>query len=336
MRKLAPFLLVVLLGALGWAFASILSIRFGGGEVYPPGSSLRVDRLGSRILYDSVARLRPADRNFGQIDGTDLHGVTVLILHTNPAQIEEGSWQSFTNRGARLILAFTPVPIQRVKRELEGLDMTLTYSPPTEEMKDTPAWEAGRETTLSMVPGAAWTVIRQGQIAERAFGKGSLVMVSNADIFSNQTLAEVRSADLLARVIGPAERVVFDEAHFGIRDNPGVMVLVRRYGLTGLLFAMIVLAALFVWQAAFPLVPLAAQGSELLELQSERTSESGLAQLLRRGIKPSELIQVCAREWERIASYTPAQRNAVRLALSESPDPATAFARATLALERKR
>jgi hypothetical protein len=335
MRKLTPLLLLLLLGVLGWGFASILAIRFGGGDIYPAGSSLRSDRQGARVFHDSVARLRPVIRNFGQLEGKDLRGVTVLILQTNPVQIEEGSWRSLTDRGARLVLAFAPVPLQRATRELKGLGVTITYSAPTEEMLDTPAWEAGRETTMRLNPTRpAWNVISEGRVIERAIGKGSLVLVGNADLFSNQTLAQHRSPTLLARIVGPAERVIFDESHFGIRDDPGVMVLVRRYGLVGLLLALMVLALLFVWQAAFPLVPLPAESNRTLELQSERTAQSGLAQLLRRGIRPPVLMQVCLHEWERLARHTPAQREAVRRAVTE-PDPVKAFARATFALERK-
>lgn len=335
MRKAAPFLLLVLLGTLGWGLVSILSIRFGGGDIYPAGSSLRADRRGTRVLHDSLAQLRPVARNFGEVRG-DLTGATVFIFHVSAAQVEEGSWRQMTDRGARVVLAFAPVTIERPKRELKGIDLTLAYTKPTEEMRDLPAWEMGRETTLSLEPGDTWTVLSTGRVIERAFGKGSLVMVANADTFSNQTLAQQRSPALLAQIVGPANRVIFEESHFGIRDDPGVMVLVRRYGLLGLLVALIVLALLFVWQAAFPLVPLPAEGARELEVHGDRTAQSGLAQLLRRGIPPAGLMQVCLREWERITRFTPLQREAVRRAAAESPDPVTAFTRATLALERKR
>ncbi len=337
MRKLSPLLLILLIGGLAWGMVSILSIRFGGGGVYPAGSSLRADRQGTRVLHDSLSRLRPVERNFGALEGQDLRGATVLILHATPGQLEEASWRALTKRGARVVFAMAPVLIQRAERQLKLLELTLTYSAPTEEMKDTPGWEGGRETTLALQPESeAWTAISNGRILERAMDQGSLVLVANSDLFSNQTLAERNSPALLARMIGPAQRIVFEESHFGIRDDPGVMVLVRRYGLTGLLIALVILAALFVWQAAYPLVPLPGETTESLELQSERTAQSGLAQLLRRGIAPSELMQVCEREWERFATYSPTQREAVRRALRESTDPAGAFARATLALERKR
>ncbi len=337
MRKLAPLLLLVLLGALGWSFASILSIRFSGGEIYPAGSSLRVDRHGTRVLHDSLARLRPVERNFGILKSKTLNGATIFLLNVNAGQLEESEWREFANRGARIVLALEPVAIKRIDREIKMLEVALSYSEPTEEMKDTPAWEAGRETTLSITPRhSAWTVVSAGRILERPYGKGALVLVANADLLSNQSLVQDRASALLARLVGPAQRIIFDESHFGIRDDAGVMVLVRRYGLLGLLAALVTLAALFVWQAAFPLVPLAAETGEAHELQSERTAQSGLSQLLRRGIPPAELMKVCEQEWARVASYTPSQRKAVHQALAEATDPVMAFARATLALERKR
>jgi len=338
MRKLSWLYLVLLLGALGWGFASLLEMRFGGGDIYPAGSSLRVDRQGTRVLYESLARLRPVSRIFTTLEGKDLRQVTILILNLTVPQLDESNWKTLTDRGARVVLAFAPAVVQRKNRELLNLDLELTYSAPTEEMQDTPAWQGSRDTTLSLVPHSSqWNSIQKGKILERPFGKGSLVIAANADLFSNQTLAELKGPTLLSQVIGPVDRIIFEETHFGIRDEPGVMVLVRRYGLVGLVLALLILAGLFVWQAAFPLVPLpAADHRRSMELLSHRTAESGLAQLLRRGIPPRELILVCQRQWERLATATPKQREAVRLALHEADNPVAAYARATLALERKR
>jgi len=338
MRKFTWLYLLLLLGALGWGFASILELRFGGGDIYPAGSSLRMDRQGTRVLYESLARLRPVSQNFTTLEGQDLRQVTILMLNLNVTQVEDSNWKTLTGRGARVVLAFAPAAIQRKNRELQDLDLELTYSAPTEEMQDTPAWEGSRNTTLRLVPHSAqWAIIQKGEVIERPMGRGSLVIAANADRFSNQTLAEQREPELLTRVIGAADRVIFEETHFGVRDAPGVMVLVRRFGLVGLVLALLVLAGLFVWQAAFPLVPLPAEGhSQNSALVSHRTAESGLAQLLRRGIPPHELIPACARQWERLANATPKQREAVRLALHEANHPVAAYARATLALERKR
>ncbi|MBY0506046.1 MAG: hypothetical protein K2X03_19170 [Bryobacteraceae bacterium] len=335
MRKLAPLALLALLGAFGWGIALLLETRFGGGDIYPPGSSLRADRRGVRVLHDSLARLRPVSRNFNSLDAPDLSSVTIFILQNNVFELEEGDWQTYTKRGARVVFALTPVLMQKPPKELKALGLTLKYAKPTEEMLDTPAWESGRETTLSFAPSADWTQISP-TVIERPFGKGAFVLAANADLFSNQTLTEERDSELLARIVGPARRIVFDETHLGVRDDPGVMVFVRRYGLVGLLLAFVALAALFLWQASFPLVPLAAEATALLELHSDRTTESGLSQLLRRGIPTSELLAVCGREWERFATPTPTQREAVRAALQERSDPVAAFRRAILALERKR
>lgn len=337
MRKWAPWCLLLLLAGLGWGLAALLEARFGGGDIYPPGSSLRSDRQGARVLHDSLARLRPVRRNFGRLEPQDLRHVTILMLYANATQLGDGAWRDLTRRGARVVIALAPVLLRRTERVLSSLDLTLTYSEPTAEMQDTPAWRSGRETTLRLNPqSAAWRSLLAGTILERPVDRGSLVVAANATLLSNAALAQSPSSALLARIIGPVDQIVFEETHLGVRDAPGVMVLVRRYGLLGLLFALLALAGLFVWQAAYPLVPLAPSVTEQLEISSDRTAESGLAQLLRRGIPPAELIAVCAREWERLATPTPTQRQAVRQALSESAHPVTAFARATQALERKR
>ncbi len=336
MRKLAPFGLILVVAALGWGLASILALRFGGGNIYPPGSSLRVDPLGTRVLHDSLAQLRPVQRNFGNLERQDLSGATVFLLQVSPSQLGEMSWRKLTERGARVVMAFAPVLIQRRDMDLEDLDLKLVYSVPTEEMKETAVWETSRSTTLSLVTRSPeWTTLLPGRLIERQLDRGSLVVAANADLFSNRSLGEHAASTLLAHLVGPATRIVFDESHLGIRDEPGVMVLVRRYGLTGLVVALAILALLFVWQAAFPLVPLPAEASASLELQSERSAQAGLAQLLRRGVPPRELLTACLREWERLDGQRSAKREAVRRALAEAPDPVTAFARATQALERK-
>ena len=44
--------------------------------------------------------------------------------------------------------------------------------------------------------------------------------------------------------------VVFDEEHNGLRDNPGIASLARKYRLHGVIAGLILLAGLFVWKKA--------------------------------------------------------------------------------------
>lgn len=142
-------------------------------------------------------------------------------------------------------------------------------------------------------------------LIERPLGAGTLVLVSDSYLFSNEAMWEERHPRLLTWVAGTGRRVVsgagrrivFDERHFGIAEKPGVMALARRYRLHGLLASLAVVAALFVWRSLVSLTPKvedpAAQGPETLG----KGSRAGLSNLLRRSIPPSDLLAVCYDEW---------------------------------------
>ena len=149
---------------------------------------------------------------------------------------------------------------------------------------------------------SAWRVIysRGGNavMIERHFGRGSVVMASDSYLLSNEAMLKDRHADLLAWFVGPAKNVVFDEAHFGIVESPGVAALMRKYRLEGLAVGLLVLAGLFVWKNAFSLVPpLADPTAE--RFIAGKDSGSGFVNLLRRGIAPRQLLATCFEEWKK-------------------------------------
>src|SRR5208282_4345007 len=53
-------------------------------------------------------------------------------------------------------------------------------------------------------------------VIERRFGTGTVVLATDSYFLSNEALRKDRHPDLLAWLVGPARRVVFDEAHLGI------------------------------------------------------------------------------------------------------------------------
>ena len=92
-------------------------------------------------------------------------------------------------------------------------------------------------------------------IIERKWGKGTLVLSSDSYFISNEALQNERQTELLVWLIGSSREVIFDEAHFGIYENPGIASLIRKYRLHGLVLGVIVLAILFVWRRAVSFVP---------------------------------------------------------------------------------
>jgi hypothetical protein len=151
----------------------------------------------------------------------------------------------------------------------------------------------------------AWQVIYAADgrpaVIEKSYGSGTLVISADSFFFSNEALRSERHPALLAWTLGQSATVVFDETHFGIFKNPGVMSLIKKYRFHWFICAVAVLALLFIWKNTVYFVPPpksspAQPGGDFI---SDRDSTQGLISLLRRNIPASQLLQVCVREWER-------------------------------------
>ena len=110
---------------------------------------------------------------------------------------------------------------------------------------------------------------------------------------------------MIARTIGGARRVEFDENHFGVSDTGSVGVLLRKYGLEGGVAVLLVAAALFMWRSASSFLPFQERPRE--EAVAGRDAQQGLTALLRRSVPEAELLDACYAEWMRTA---PAARKA--------------------------
>ncbi|HEY5041247.1 MAG TPA: DUF4350 domain-containing protein [Verrucomicrobiae bacterium] len=149
---------------------------------------------------------------------------------------------------------------------------------------------------------SAWrTIYARGTnavVIEREFGKGSVVFAADSYFVSNEAMAGDRHADLLAWLIGPDKNVVFDEAHFGIVETSGVAMLMRKYRLHGLAAGLLLLIGLFIWKNATSLVP--PHTDEFKEdFVAGKDSGSGFVNLLRRSIRPRDLLATCFAEWKK-------------------------------------
>lgn len=134
-------------------------------------------------------------------------------------------------------------------------------------------------------------------LAERHFGRGSVVLATDTYFLSNEALWRHREPALLAWLVGPAEHVVFDEAHLGVAESPGVADLMQKYRLTGVLAALVSLALLFVWKNSFSLLPpraVAAAGAV-----AGKDAATGFVNLLQRNIPPRQILETCFEQWSR-------------------------------------
>ncbi len=168
-------------------------------------------------------------------------------------------------------------------------------------------------------PDSSWTVIYQGDkgpvVAERKRGPGSIVVATDSYFVSNEALVRDRQPELLAWLIGSSKTIVFDEAHFGILETPGIAALARKYRLHGGVAALLVLAGLFVWKNSFSLAPPRSAADHSPDVVSGRNAATGFVGLLRRNIPGDRILEVCLEEWRKAfalgSRVTPREKAAV-------------------------
>lgn len=156
-------------------------------------------------------------------------------------------------------------------------------------------------------PSPEWRVLYRcdgaPSIMERPFGRGSIVLAADSYFLSNEAMRTERTPRLLASLLGSHSRIIFDETHLGVQEKPGIATLVRKYNLGGLMAAIAILAALFVWHSSSFLPP--RPDYDDTEIIMGKDSSAGFVSLLRRGIAPSRLIEVCVDQWKKSLAHIP-------------------------------
>lgn len=203
-------------------------------------------------------------------------------------------------------------------------------------------------------PGTEWkTVYNRNSrpvLIERSFGRGTIVIATDTYFVSNEAMRRERNPDLLAWLVGGNSTVIFDETHFGIRENPGIAALGRKYRLTGVFGGVLLLALLFIWKNSLSLVPPFEDERRDREqgVWSGRDTLSGLSGLLRRTISGRQILDVCFEEWKKSLPKRPgpsgdelkraqAISDAEKKRTAKERDPVQAYrAISTLLSERKR
>lgn len=184
----------------------------------------------------------------------------------------------------------------------------------------------------------AWTVVyeREGRpvVIERELNGGSIVILADAYVLSNEAMLGDRRPGLMSWLVGDHRRIVFDESHHGIAWSNSLGDLARKYGLAGFLLGLLLLAGLYVWMSASPLLPREAEEIVLDSRVSGRDSAAGLINLLRRNIPEKALLDECVTAWEsaRPGPVSDARRAEVRRLLAGASDPAAAYRAITRAL----
>jgi hypothetical protein len=285
--------LLILLIAAGffWGVLYLFGLMFAGGDVYPEYSSLRSDPQGARLLFESLARLPGVSvtRNYFPLEFNEDAGKTIVLLGYSPDALADHAdmLRKTAERGNRVVAAMD------WREDIKPAGFETAWKVPI--ALDTAPHKVHR---LYFPDAKGWKVLdRVGPkilAMENGFGKGTVVLLSESTIFTNETTVISDRLDAVTAVLGPSSRIVFDEQHFGIEESGSIVSLARRFRLTGLALGLGICAALFLWRNASAFPPPAPPRFERL---SGRTSQAGLLTLLRRHVPPTDLAAACWQEW---------------------------------------
>jgi hypothetical protein len=128
-----------------------------------------------------------------------------------------------------------------------------------------------------------------------------VILIADSYLLTNGSLANDRETGFLGWLFRKQTTVLFDESHFGLTENPGVVSLARRYGLESAFVVLLILALLFVWANRYTLVPKSADRSPGNLIVPGQGGETVLMNLLRRSLPPRELLSTSADLWRKAA-----------------------------------
>jgi hypothetical protein len=327
---------VLLCGAFLWGVVILFDRQFAAGELYPRFSTMRTDRLGAKLVYDSLGQLPgiTVERNLLPVEFLPRDGSALVLLGLSPMQVNWNTdmlLQSAANiaaRGNRVVLAMYVDPDD----ERRVIAEDVAKGPATAKKIETPPLQAMWNVKLKIDPdqNAPHPIYFEKSGGERTFsvereaGKGSIVLMAESGAFANGSAVKPERLDEICRALGPYRRIVFDEQHLGVSESGSVVGMARQFRLMGLALGLALCAGLFIWKnaAAFP----PATAARAADKFAGRTSHAGLVTLLKRHIPPGELAGVCWNEWLNAnrSKATPEMRRGVEAILASGADPVEA------------
>lgn len=136
-------------------------------------------------------------------------------------------------------------------------------------------------------------------VIERQYGSGSIVLVADSFLVSNEALRGERQPKLLSRLFSGPPTIIFDEDHNDLHENPGVASLARKYHLYGVIAGLVLLALVFVWKNMVRFIPAYVASNAEDNVVVGKESGEGFINLLRRSIRPSAIFSTCFAEWRK-------------------------------------
>jgi len=134
-------------------------------------------------------------------------------------------------------------------------------------------------------------------VLERRFGRGTVVVATDSYFLSNEAMARDRHTDVAAWFVGSNRNIIFDEAHLGTTNSPGMAALMRAYHLQWFLLSLAIVAGLFIWKSSFSLIP-AREDTAGPQFVAGRDTASGFVNLLRRNIPRADVFSLAFKTWQ--------------------------------------
>jgi len=297
---------------------ALFNAYFATGEVYPEYSTLRADPSGSKLLFDSLARVPDVttSRNFLPLQNLAANGTTVVLLGLRDPDLD--MVEKLARRGARVVAA--------LREDWKPDDKETAAISKQWQVRLAVDPEKDHSNHLYFDRADGWKPLESAGTKliaiERPFGKGTVVLLAASSDFSNESAVAQDRLPQVTAALGANSRIVFDESHLGIAESGSVIGLARRFRMMGMAAGLAICAALFIWRNAssFPL----RQASLPVVTLTGRTSASGLLTLLHKHVPPGELTAACWREWlaGRRREFSPARverAEAIAVTLADRP-----------------
>ena len=138
-----------------------------------------------------------------------------------------------------------------------------------------------------------------GVVASRKWGKGSVVLLADSYLLSNEGLQKNRVPLLLSWLVGPSIQVLFDEFHHGLLETLGTVDLIKRYRLQGVILSLFFVVGLLIWRQMALMPVISDGGHKPVFFPSEGGADpsQGWVVLVERHIPPKDLLNVGFDAW---------------------------------------
>ena len=302
--------------ALVVAVASVIQSHASQAESFPRYSAFRTLPEGASILYQALRQTpgMTAERNIQPLGALHLHDSAILMLGIEPATLyQNDQWfadmTELVRPGNRLIVALLPHRNRFIQGEnthqtdaLRPWGLRLDYFRET-DMRDEEEDTLILGWPMYIAQPGDWRTLRKEAgrpvVVEHSYGKGSIVLLTNSFPLTNAAMVDDRQTDFLADLIGPVHQAIFDETHLGIEETGSIAALARRYRLQGLALALVLTASLFIWKSAAGFPP-PWGGVQPAPSVTGEDSSAAFLNLLRRNIKPDDILPTCVDAWGKI------------------------------------